>query len=261
MSHLVHEVIEGLSARLHARSAVLLHSLESRTTGLALTWLLLVSAASLLRIVLSPLGDVDSAMLAPYALLALAPVATFLLALRWFADADRGPQPSIRLARVGRWRDVSAEEARRHPLYGTSGIMLSLTIGMLMNVAFRTGEYLLTMPAINAGAPEWLTTLHLAMTLDTVVIGSLYVVAFAMALRRVALFPRFLALVWLLDLTAQLLVAQAATAVGLPPSVAGALHGLLALNVQKVLISVALWAPYLILSKRVNVTFRHRVAA
>jgi hypothetical protein len=82
-----------------------------------------------------------------------------------------------------------------------------------------------------------------------------------MALRRVALFPRFLALVWLLDLTAQLLVAQAATAVGLPPSVAGALHGLLALNVQKVLISVALWAPYLILSKRVNVTFRHRVAA
>ena len=32
-------------------------------------------------------------------------------------------------------------------------------------------------------------------------------------------------------------------------------------NVKKVLISVALWLPYLLMSKRVNVTFRHRVEA
>ena len=30
-------------------------------------------------------------------------------------------------------------------------------------------------------------------------------------------------------------------------------------NVRKVLISMALWLPYLILSTRANVTFRHRV--
>ena len=32
-------------------------------------------------------------------------------------------------------------------------------------------------------------------------------------------------------------------------------------NVKKVLISVALWLPYLLLSTRVNVTFRHRLPA
>jgi hypothetical protein len=32
-------------------------------------------------------------------------------------------------------------------------------------------------------------------------------------------------------------------------------------NVKKVLISIALWLPYLLMSRRVNVTFRHRVEA
>ena len=45
------------------------------------------------------------------------------------------------------------------------------------------------------------------------------------------------------------------------PEVANALHSLLDGNAKKVLISVALWLPYLLLSARVNVTFRHRVAA
>ena len=48
---------------------------------------------------------------------------------------------------------------------------------------------------------------------------------------------------------------------GLPPAVAGALHDLLDGNVKKVLISVALWLPYLLLSRRVNLTYRSRVAA
>jgi hypothetical protein len=43
--------------------------------------------------------------------------------------------------------------------------------------------------------------------------------------------------------------------------VATALHGVLEGNVKKVLISVALWLPYLLLSKRVNVTYRHRIPA
>ena len=48
---------------------------------------------------------------------------------------------------------------------------------------------------------------------------------------------------------------------GLPPTVATALHTLLDGNATKVLISVGLWLPYLLLSKRVNVTYRKRVAA
>jgi hypothetical protein len=43
--------------------------------------------------------------------------------------------------------------------------------------------------------------------------------------------------------------------------VASALHTLLEGNVKKVLISMALWLPYLLLSTRVNVTYRHRVPA
>jgi hypothetical protein len=48
---------------------------------------------------------------------------------------------------------------------------------------------------------------------------------------------------------------------GLPHSVAGALHALLDGNAKKVLISIGLWLPYLLMSKRVNVTYRHRVEA
>jgi hypothetical protein len=40
-----------------------------------------------------------------------------------------------------------------------------------------------------------------------------------------------------------------------------ALHSMLEGNVKKVLISMALWLPYLLLSTRVNVTYRHRIPA
>jgi len=78
----------------------------------------------------------------------------------------------------------------------------------------------------------------------------------------VPLFPRLLAAVWMVDLAMQLGIAGAvASSDGLPPAVGDALHTLLDGNVKKVLISVALWLPYLLMSKRVNVTFRHRVEA
>ncbi|PMW93206.1 hypothetical protein, partial [Pseudomonas sp. MPBC4-3] len=80
--------------------------------------------------------------LPPYALLVLAPVASALLALRWFHGGDLQPQPAVRLALVGRWRALSADEARQHQYYGSKGVMLSLLIGMLLNVAVRSAEYL-----------------------------------------------------------------------------------------------------------------------
>jgi hypothetical protein len=254
-------IFSWMSDRLHARSAVLLLQLERRLEVLVLSWLILIALASAARIALSPVRHTGEFTIAPYLLLTLAPVATFLLALRWFADGDRQPQPAIRLARVGRWRSISREAAERHPLYGTTGIMLSLLIGMLMNVPVRAAEYLVTMPAIPPDAPAWLSTLHLAMTLDTVVLSSLYVVAFVMALRRVALFPRFLLLVWIVDILSQLGIAHVSMAVGLPHGVLEALRGLLDANIKKVLISASLWLPYLILSTRVNVTFRNRIPA
>jgi hypothetical protein len=117
------------------------------------------------------------------------------------------------------------------------------------------------MPAISAGAPEWLATLHFAMTVDVVLISSLYVIAFVAALRRVPLFPRLLLFVWMVDIAMQLIIAQAAMSTGLPDGVGGPLQTLLNGNVKKTLISVGLWLPYLLLSVRVNVTYRNRIPA
>ena len=66
----------------------------------------------------------------------------------------------------------------------------------------------------------------------------------------------------LLSTYMQMLTAKfVAGAPGLPVDVATALCSLLDGNVKKVMISVALWLPYLLLSTRVNVTYRNRVPA
>jgi hypothetical protein len=157
---------------------------------------------------------------------------------------------------------VDANKAKRHALYGTTGIMVSLLVGMLLNVPIRAAEYLAAMPALSGPVPAWLATLHTLMTADVVLLSSLYVIAFVAALRRVPLFPRLLAAIWMVDIAMQMLTAQlVAGTPDLPPAVAASLHGLLDGNVKKVLISVGLWLPYLLLSRRVNVTYRHRIPA
>ena len=65
-------------------------------------------------------------------------------------------------------------------------------------------------------APRWLSVLHFAMTFDVVLFGSLYMIAFVAALRRVPLFPRLLLAIWLGDLAMQLVTAQLVTSAGLP---------------------------------------------
>lgn len=250
---------------LHARSVALLLSLETRFDRILQGWLLVAGLASAVRIATTPAsagGPGLFAIVAPYVLLILAPFFSALLALRWFQDGHLQPQPSMRLAIVGRWRQLTPSEARRHPLYGTSGIMVSLLIGMLLNVPVRAAEYLVAMPPVAGPAPQWLSTLHLAMTFDAVLFTSLYAVAFVAALQKIPLFPRLLAAIWIADVTMQLVIAQLMAGAGyIPPQVAEALQALLYGNVQKVLISVALWLPYLLLSRRVNVTYRSRVPA
>ena len=245
------------------RAAALHASLERNLPMIMAGWVVLALMGGALRVGFGPVGSGGAgiATVAPYVLLMAAPLVSMALAMRWFAHGDRLPQPQWRIARVGRWQALDLGQAQAQPLYGTTGIMVSLLIGMLMNVPVRAAEYLVSIPAILADVPDWLATLHFLMTVDVVLLPSLYVVAFVAALKRVPLFPRLLATVWLVDMTMQLVILDRVSATDLPPEVGSALATLLDGNIKKVMISVALWAPYLLLSKRVNVTYRHRIWA
>lgn len=251
------------SHRMSARSAALLLAIDNRLDVILKYWLLIAGFASAARIGLAPhkVPVASFSTFASYMLLVVAPFASTLLALRWFADGHLQQQPATRLARVGRWRSVSRGEAEMHRLYGAGGIMVSLIVGTMLNVPVRAAEYISAMPPIGANAPKWLSVLHFAMTFDVVAFTSLYMIAFVAALRRVPLFPRLLVAIWLGDLAMQIATAQMVASTNVPGDVALALRHLLTGNVKKVLISMALWLPYLLLSTRVNVTYRHRIPA
>jgi hypothetical protein len=254
-------VVAHYRQRLRNRAAALLISIETGLDRIMQGWLLVAGLACAARIATSPMhAPPDVVTVAPYLLLVTAPFASMVLALRWFQEGDRLPQPRTRLARLGAWQSIGRDQALRHQLYGAGGVMVSLLIGMLLNVPVRALEYLAAMPALAGPVPAWLTTLHTLMTVDVVVFTSLYTIAFVAALRGVPLFPRLLVAIWIGDLAMQLFIAEMVTATpGLPAKVAAALHAVLDGNVKKVLISVGLWLPYLLLSARVNVTYRHRV--
>lgn len=256
-------MLTAITQRLNGKAAALQLSLENRLERIMFGWLLIAGLASAARVGFSGTqAPMDVAGVAPYFLLVFAPFASMVLALRWFANGEDQPQPVFRLARLGTWRTVSVFEGRSHRLYGTGGLMVSLLIGMLLNVPVRAAEYLVAMPAISGPVPAWLAVLHTMMTLDVVLLSSLYAIAFVAALRRVPLFPRLLVAIWVMDLAMQLVTAQlVAGAGGLPADVAASLQSLLVGNAKKVLISAGLWLPYLLMSQRVNVTFRSRVEA
>lgn len=255
-----------LADRLHAKSVVLVRQFNVNMDNIVLAWVALVSFACGLCLVAAakPAGN-SVAMLGaalPYVLVVGAPIASLLLALRWFPAGELLAQPEIRLARFGRWRQLDCVTARAHALYGTTGLMASLLLGILLNIPIRTLEFLAAIPAPAGHLPPWFASLYALMMADVVVLTSLYAVAFVMALRHVPWFPRFLAMVWGVDLIAQLLIADAMSTVpGLPADVARALGALLEGNLKKVLISMTLWLPYLLMSQRVNLTYRSRIPA
>jgi hypothetical protein len=257
-------VYRNLEQRMRARSAALLASMESGLGRMLQAWVLIAGLACAARMAATPVatGGVSLGSAITYVMVVVAPLASMVLALRWFADGDRQPQPATRFALAGRWRSVAPSEARRHPLYGASGVMVSLLVGILLNVPIRAAEFFAAVPPIPGGAPEWLSTLQFALTLDVLLFTSLYAIAFVAALKRLPMFPRLLVAIWLCDIGVQLMIGHAvASTPGLPAPVGHALHSLLAGNVGKVLISVSLWLPYLLLSTRVNVTYRHRLPA
>ena len=241
-----------------------MRSLEGNLDRILKAWLLIALFACSARVAAAPVAfeRTGAPSFIAYLLLILAPVVSTLLALRWFEEADRQPPLSTRLALVGRWRRLSGGEARAHPLYGANGIMVSLLVGMLLNVPVRAAEFLAAMPPMPSTAPHWASVLQAAMTFDVVLFTSLYPIAFVAALKRAPIFPRLLVAIWMLDIVMQLGIAKIVSeSAQLPAAVAAALHNLLDGNIKKVLISVGLWLPYLLLSTRVNVTYRQRVPA
>lgn len=253
-----------IALNLNERSISLVTKLNGSVRQLMLYWVMVASFCCGIRLSIGTTPETLAAPASwlPYALVVAAPVASLMLALYWFRDGHRLPQPATRLARFGRWRAVPAHHARHMRLYGSTGIMASLLVGMLINIPVRTLEFLAAMPVLGVSPPAWFGSLFMLMLADVVLFSSLYAIAFVAALRHVPHFPRLLGAIWVADILMQIGIARIMAGVAdVPPAVAGALHGLLEGNLKKVLISVAIWLPYILLSKRVNLTFRHRVPA
>jgi hypothetical protein len=199
-------------------------------------------------------------LILPFLLVAIAPVAGYRIAAACFPKGRILAQPAVRLARIGQWQNVSAYNTASAPAARPGGIVVSLIAGLLIAIVLRTGEYFLAVPVVPAMAPEWAHAIALMMTMDMVLMNFMYAVCFVMGLRAVPHFPRMMALTWAFDLLMQLAIARTvAAAPALPGDVAVAIQSLLTGNLQKVLISVTIWLPYLLVSNRVNLTFRRRV--
>jgi len=247
------------------RSKKLVQVLQARMEWLILGWLGLFCAAAGWRIASAPVAIDDPLAFAqvfvPYALAALAPVAGYRLAMAAFVPGRLPARTSFRLLPLGRWRSLDALRARAHPAYGPFGFMASLMVGMLLNIPVRSFEFVLLLPALNGHAPAWGVTLFRALAFDIIAMNFLYAVCFVMALRAAPLFPRMLLFAWSIDLLMQLSIARRMAAhADLPPQIAAPLEDLLMGNVTKVLVSAGIWIPYLLLSQRVNVTYRGRIA-
>lgn len=254
------KVVEHLSRRSRTVAAFF----DVRMDGLILGWLAFMGLACIAKILTGPVpvrGWEDIARQAlPYVLVALAPVAGFCVTAGSFPRGLVSAQPILRLARIGRWRSVDPVSACRNPAFGPAGFMASLLVGIILNVPVRTAEYLVAIPSVGASAPAWAQTLQLAMTADVVVMNFFYMACFVMALRSVPLFPRMLLFTWCVDVSMQFMIADmVASAPDLPASVGTCLKSLLHGNLQKAFISVAVWLPYLLLSDRVNITYRRRI--
>lgn len=259
-------MMAGFGAKLYRKSIAAVAMLESSLPRIMIGWVVFVTLAGVLRTIFA-VSPIDSGIsfvqtITPYILLGGAPIAAYWIADQIFPRGALMQQPEIRLARYGKWRPVNVLAARAHPMFGPTGMMASLLIGMLINVPVRSLEFLAAVPAMNGNAPLWGQVLFAAMTADVVMMNFLYVVCFVAALRCAPWFPRLLLVVWGLDISSQLVMAHIiGTTAGLPYSVGLALGGLLEGNLQKVMISMVIWLPYLILSERVNLTYRARVAS
>ncbi|MHA6334640.1 DUF2569 domain-containing protein [Qipengyuania sp. CAU 1752] len=256
----------GLSTALMRKSRALVAGLPGAVEAIVPWWLVLFLVAGLARMALSPAPPTNIVQFAdvflPYAVIALAPALALRLAFAAFPEKQAHKRLNFHLSAFGKWKKIPPSKARRDPDYGPFGFVASLLVGLLLTVPIRGFEFFLAVPAIHAGAPEWARVLFLAMAFEAAALSFLYVVCFVMALRTVPLFPRMLVAVWAIDICFQLGIAQVvAQQPGLPASVAAPLADLLTGNITKVLVSISVWLPYLLLSNRINLTYRLRKQA
>lgn len=245
------------------RSRQIAGFLDIRMERLIAIWIMVMVLIGLAKVAFAPiaprsLGEA-ALFLLPYLLVALSPILGFRIAAGSFPRGLLSAQPAFRLAVFGRWQAMDPVSARHHSDFGPSGFMISLIVGILLNVPVRTAEFLAAVPAVGGTAPGWAQSLLIMMALDVIVLNFFYMVCFVMALRSVPLFPRMLLFAWCVDIAMQFAIAQqVAAAPGLPSYVADSLQSLLSGNIKKVLISALVWLPYLLVSDRVNVTYRNR---
>lgn len=263
---IAHAAFDRMKRELLDRSRHFVAALEDRVRQLLLGWTIIVALFCAGRILSSPLADGGFAsvlmLFVPHMLILASPFFGYWAANRLFPRGIDFAQPEIRLARFGRWRALDPVAARGHAAFGPAGIMASLLIGMLLNLPLRTAEFLTGVPAMTAAAPPWGQMIYLAMAADIVVMNFLYTLCFFLALRRMPFFPRLLLLTWCVDVASQLAIAHYVSgAPHLPVSVAAALVPLLEGNIKKAFIAIIVWMPYLMLSERVNVTYRWRQPA
>ncbi|GAA4762504.1 hypothetical protein GCM10023306_04650 [Novosphingobium ginsenosidimutans] len=257
------EAAAAFSRSLLQRSRSLVSFFHVRMQTLITAWVCAIVVLGAAKVALAPHGPrtlLEAAeMLLPFLLVALSPIAGYRIAAGSFPRGLLAAQPAVRLARIGKWHPIDTLAARENAAFGPFGFMASLLVGLLLNVPVRTAEYLMAVPALRDDAPEWANRLLVIATVDVVVMNFFYMVCFVMALRAIPLFPRMLLFAWTVDIALQFAIARHAAGSDLPVPVIGALQSLIEGNIQKVLISAFVWLPYLILSDRVNVTFRQRM--
>lgn len=255
--------LRSYAQRLYGKSVSVTRFLEKHMALVGLAWLLLAAPLSAWRLLhpaapVHKLGDIVFDLLA-YAIVIAAPMLGFMVAVMASRSAMLASPASIRFALWKQWHPLAPHEARARPDFGAFGFLASLLVGLLLNVVIRTLEFMAAVPAMGAHAPAWGQALLGLMAADVALTGFFYMVAFVMALRTLPLFPRMLGFVWLLDITMQLYIArQIGRLADAPADVTGPLGDLLHGNIMKVLISMLVWLPYLLLSERVNITYRHR---
>ena len=255
--------LRSYAPQLYAKSVSVTRFLETHMALVGLAWLLMAGSLSAWRL-LNPaapvhkFGDIQLDVVA-YAIVVSAPVLGFLVAVMASRSTMLALPASLQFALWKRWHPLAPQEARTRHNFGAFGFLASLLVGLLLNVVIRTLEFIAAVPAMGAHAPAWGRTLFNLMAVDVALTGFFYMVAFVMALRTLPLFPRMLGFVWLLDITMQLYIArQIGRIADAPDFVVGPLGDLLHGNIMKVLISMLVWLPYLLLSERVNITYRHR---
>lgn len=147
----------------------------------------------------------------------------------------------------------------RARIFGPAGFLVSLIVGILLNVPFRSLKFLMIVPAAAPVDPVWGQLFVLCFTVQAALLNFLYMVCFVMGLRCIPMFPRMLLFVWLADIASQFAMAVALGQIGMPGHLGPQLVASLYENVIHVLIAMALWLPYLLVSDQVNLQFRGRM--